>query len=178
MLAQGRGRWAVSQKRKIIPTFVSCEVNRIPESRTFLFGESGIGNFFGRIWNPGLWNPEYSSGSSEFRQRLESVIQVPLTRNPESSTWNPEFTAWNQESKTVSDQVTWTHRKDQGWARKTKPNRVRLFKPTQHFDIAHNTLCLPPKVLHSHCFQFFLGITVIPRKCKIFRGKGGVLWEM
>ena len=24
--------------------------------------------------------------------------------------------------------------------------------------------CLPPKILHSHCFQFLQGITVVPRE--------------
>ena len=33
--------------------------------------------------------------------RLESGIQVPLTKNQESSTWFPESTTWNSESKTV-----------------------------------------------------------------------------
>ena len=36
------------------PIFASCEVNRIRESRKFLFVESGIG-IFCRIRNPGLW---------------------------------------------------------------------------------------------------------------------------
>ena len=35
------------------------------------------------IQNPGLWNPES-------HQRLESGIQVPLTKDPESMAWNPE----------------------------------------------------------------------------------------
>ena len=33
-----------------------------------------------------------------------------------------------------------------------------------HFHIDHNALCLPPKILHKHCFQFLLGITVVPRE--------------
>jgi len=33
-----------------------------------------------------------------------------------------------------------------------------------HFHLDHNALHLLPKILHSHCFQFFLGITVIPRE--------------
>ena len=37
-----------------------------------------------------------------------------------------------------------------------------------HFTIqchfAPITLCLPFKILHRHCSQFFLGITVVPRK--------------
>ena len=46
------------------------------------------------------------------------------------------------------------------------------------FHIDHNIPCLPPKILHNHCFQFFLGITVIPREIKDngyakFGGGGG-----
>ena len=33
-----------------------------------------------------------------------------------------------------------------------------------HFHIDHNAHCLPPKILHNHCFQFLLGITVVPRE--------------
>ena len=30
----------------------------------------------------------------------------------------------------------------------------------------HNTLCLSPQILHKHCFQFLLGLTMIPRENK------------
>ena len=33
-----------------------------------------------------------------------------------------------------------------------------------HFHLDHNVPHLLPKILHNHCFQFFLGITVIPRE--------------
>ena len=33
-----------------------------------------------------------------------------------------------------------------------------------HFHIDHNAPCLPPRLLHNHCFQFLLGITVVPRE--------------
>ena len=39
-------------------------------------------------------------------------------------------------------------------------------KVIHHFHIDHNGPCLPPKILRSHCFQFLLGITVIPRETK------------
>ena len=55
--------------------------------------DSGIWNpwnFACGIQNPGLWNLEYSSRDLESHQRLESRIQVPLTKNLESSTWNLE----------------------------------------------------------------------------------------
>ena len=32
----------------------------------------------------------------------------------------------------------------------------------EHRDL--NAPCIPPKILHTHCFQFLLGITVIPRQ--------------
>ena len=35
-----------------------------------------------------------------------------------------------------------------------------------HFHIDHNASCLPPKILHNHCFQFLQGITLIPREIK------------
>ena len=60
----------------------------------------------------------------------------------------------------------------------------------------HNAACLPPRILHkfNHCFQFLLGITVVPREIQdnsyakffFFLGGGGVgaggkqgaLWSM
>ena len=30
-----------------------------------------------------------------------------------------------------------------------------------HFGKYHNTLCLSPQILHQHCFQFLLGITMV-----------------
>ena len=44
---------------------------------------------------------------SESHQQLESEIQVPQIKNPESSIWSPESTAWNPECKTVLDSLTW-----------------------------------------------------------------------
>ena len=41
------------------------------------------------------------------RNPTDDWIQVPLIKNPVSSTWNPESTAWNPESKTVLDSLTW-----------------------------------------------------------------------
>ena len=35
-----------------------------------------------------------------------------------------------------------------------------------HFHIDHNASCLPPppQILHNHCFQFLLGITLVPKE--------------
>ena len=35
-----------------------------------------------------------------------------------------------------------------------------------YFHIDHHAPCLPPKFLYDHCFQFVLGITVVPREIK------------
>ena len=37
-----------------------------------------------------------------------------------------------------------------------------------HFGKYHNTLCLSPQILHKHsiCFQFLLGLTMVPRETK------------
>ena len=66
------------------------------DSRTFSFG----------IWNStlGIRNSAQESG---ILQQLESVIQVQLTRNPESSIWRPESTAWNPGLKTSLDYLIW-----------------------------------------------------------------------
>ena len=53
-----------------------------------------------------------------------------------------------------------------------------------YFHIDHNASCLPPpppsppQILHNHCFQFLLGITVVPREIQEngyakFGGGGG-----
>ena len=35
-----------------------------------------------------------------------------------------------------------------------------------HFGKYHNTLCLSPQNLHKHCFQFLLGLAMVPRENK------------
>ena len=35
-----------------------------------------------------------------------------------------------------------------------------------HFEKYHNTFCLFPQILHKHCFQFLLGLTMVPRENK------------
>ena len=40
---------------------------------------------------------------------------------------------------------------------------TRPLSVIHHFHKDHNTSCLPPKILHNHCFQFLLGTTVVPR---------------
>ena len=35
-----------------------------------------------------------------------------------------------------------------------------------HFGKYHNTLCLSPQILRKHCFQFLVGLTVVPRENK------------
>ena len=55
---------------------VPCKLFQILESGTFLLVESGILDFGIRISVLGIRNPR---------------IQVPLTKNPQSSTWNPEI---------------------------------------------------------------------------------------
>ena len=53
-----------------------------------------------------------------------------------------------------------------------------MILPIHHFHIDHNAPCLAPKILYNHCFQFLLGITVIPREIQDngytkFEGGGG-----
>ena len=35
-----------------------------------------------------------------------------------------------------------------------------------HFGKYHNTFCLSPQILHKHCFQFLLVLTMVPRDNK------------
>ena len=37
-----------------------------------------------------------------------------------------------------------------------------LEKVIGHFGKYHNTLRLSPQILHKHCFQFLLGLTMVP----------------
>ena len=38
--------------------------------------------------------------------------------------------------------------------------------PIGHFRKYHNIPCLSPQILHKHCFQFLLGLTMVPRENK------------
>ena len=42
----------------------------------------------------------------------------------------------------------------------------RVWAPIAHFGKYHNILCLSPQILHEHCFQFPLGLTMVPRENK------------
>ena len=58
---------------------------------------------------------------------------------------------------------------------------IRTFGfPIHHFHFSHNILCLPPKILHNHCFQFLSGRFCPKRNNSYakFRGKQSVLWVM
>ena len=46
----------------------------------FAYGIRNLRNFPCGMENPALWNPEYSSRNPESHLRLESRIQVPLTK--------------------------------------------------------------------------------------------------
>ena len=53
----------------------------------------------------------------------------------------------------------------------------------RYFHKDHNAHCLPPKILYNSCFQFLLGIIVVPRKSKTMvmqnvGDKQGALWSM
>ena len=41
-----------------------------------------------------------------------------------------------------------------------------LFAHVGHYGKYHNTFCLSPQILHKHCFQFLLGLTMVPRENK------------
>ena len=41
-----------------------------------------------------------------------------------------------------------------------------LVNPIGHFGKYHNNLCLSLQILHKHCFQFLLGLTMVPRENK------------
>ena len=62
-------------------------------------------NFALLYWNPESWALESRIHLKEsgITLREESRIQVPMTKNPESSTLNQESTVWNPESNTALD---------------------------------------------------------------------------
>ena len=74
-----------------------CKGIRIPESAKFFLVESWIQQMFavesGIPLMIGIWNPTNDS-NLEPHWWLESGIQVPPTRIPESSTRNPQSLAW------------------------------------------------------------------------------------
>ena len=53
------------------------------------------------------------------------------------------------------------------WAILQIPNEGLAFIQVKgHFAKYHDTLCLSPQILHKHCFQFLLGLTLVPRENK------------
>ena len=47
---------------------------------------------------------------------------------------------------------------------KTRFAEARTCKVKRHFHISYKAPYLPPKILHSLCFSFLLGITAVPRE--------------
>ena len=45
---------------------------------------------------------------------------------------------------------------------KPKHKLARKQQAIGHFGKYHNTLSLSPQILHKNCFQFLLGITMVP----------------
>ena len=103
-------------------------------------------------WNPEFWALDsgiklLESGThpqgSGIQQRVKSVIQVQLTRNPESSIWSPESTAWNPGSKTFLDYLIWGEmKKHSSWdaySAAHAPDRVD-FKSIHSFVRNHSLL--------------------------------------
>ena len=68
---------------------------------------SQIQENFALMWNPESWVLESRIHLKEsgITLREESRIQVPLKKNPESSTLNQESTVWIPESNTKSDSL-------------------------------------------------------------------------
>ena len=95
------GNFKILLKASIWTTLVAGVLENPDEKLTFSFECCGILN------RESLTLESMQLKESGSYKRLESRIQVPLTKNPESSTWNLESTAWNPESKTVLDSVTW-----------------------------------------------------------------------
>ena len=80
------GNFKILLKASIWTTLVVGVLENPDETLTFSFECSGIRNPKSGILGFGSY------------KRLESWIQVPLTKKPESSTWNPESTECNPES--------------------------------------------------------------------------------
>ena len=80
------GNFKILLKASIWITLVVGVLENPDETLTFSFECCGIRNPKSGILGFGSY------------KRLESRIQVPLTKNPESSTWNPESTECNPES--------------------------------------------------------------------------------
>ena len=63
---------------------------------------------------------------------------------------------------------------------------ILVVNPIHHFHIDHNAPSLSPKILHNHCSQFLLSITVVPREIQDNGyekfggggGKQGAWWSM
>ena len=86
-----------------------CKGIRIPESEKHLLDEDcGIRDII-FLRNPEYWALDSGIQLKDpgFQLWLESGIQVPPTKNPDSSTCNPESTVWNPESKIVLDSLLW-----------------------------------------------------------------------
>ena len=46
----------------------------------------------------------------------------------------------------------------------SRDSPIVIEQEIQYLHIAHNTHCLPPKILHKNYFWFLMGIAVLPRE--------------
>ena len=83
------------------------------------------------------------------------------------------LTRWRstQATRTFARCYVTSHRHEE-WVKKRHLKTTQLppsFPGTSkigHFGKYHNTLCLFPQILDKHCFQFLLGLTMVPRENK------------
>ena len=92
----------------LLPLMRYCMMHLVPLKSPHV-RESRFQNACG-FQNPRLWNPKFCSRNPESHKRLESRIQVPLTKTG-IHPYYPESTAWNPESKTSLDSLRWGDRK-------------------------------------------------------------------
>ena len=115
--------------------------------------------------------------------RMSDFAPIALILESASREWNPKHT------------VDLTNKLMHSCHSRTRDLRTTLVRSNwsiHYFHIDHNATCLSPRILHNNCFQFLLGITVVPREienngyAKFFGGEGGwgrggkqdALWPM
>ena len=134
----------------------------------FRFARSCIKDSAG-CTRPWLFSRIFSGASVEY---MERKVRLRIRSSQEfrvglSNEWERKLSVLPDRSPTSIFLGISCMFKLRGWSN----SRAEIYFPLatitiRQFHIGYNSSCLPPKILHNHCFQILLGITVIKREIK------------
>ena len=134
------------------------------------------------LWKPSYFHLETASTHHQTTSRLTVYVHTPmpfLQNWKGSKYWDHNCDSVNilapKQKLSFLLETEWINIPYLQWRRvlliadvvhETASSPGTFWDSIGHFRKYHNILCLSPQILHKHCFQFLLGLTMIPRENK------------